>query len=183
MSNSSGNYLKALLKGARLSGKELASMIGVDPSAISKWLTGKERIPHSRVSQMLDHFEIDQDGLDLLMGRSPLSFHYRTRNHREIDKCEASPEVRERTEFIFETIVSDYMKKSHFDFLKVREQFSSINIQVEESFKMAAKIVRDFFTIVEDHFARPDHGAIAIHCKAGLGRTGTLIGLWAMKHF
>ena len=45
------------------------------------------------------------------------------------------------------------------------------------------KIVRDFFTIVEDHFARPDHGAIAIHCKAGLGGTGTLIGLWAMKHF
>ena len=26
-------------------------------------------------------------------------------------------------------------------------------------------------------------GALAIRCKAGLGRTGTLIGLYAMKHF
>ena len=44
-------------------------------------------------------------------------------------------------------------------------------------------IVSDFFNIVEGHFAKPNAGAIAIHCKAGLGRTGTLIGLWAMKHF
>lgn len=44
-------------------------------------------------------------------------------------------------------------------------------------------IVDRFVKGCEEHFATPNAGAIAVHCKAGLGRTGTLIGIYAMKHF
>jgi cell division cycle 14 len=44
-------------------------------------------------------------------------------------------------------------------------------------------IVEDFLNICDRHFSQPNPGAIAIHCKAGLGRTGTLIGLYAMKYY
>ncbi|XP_056128720.1 dual specificity protein phosphatase CDC14B isoform X2 [Lampris incognitus] len=39
-------------------------------------------------------------------------------------------------------------------------------------------IVRKFLNICEN-----SEGAIAVHCKAGLGRTGTLIGCYMMKHY
>lgn len=40
------------------------------------------------------------------------------------------------------------------------------------------EIVEKFLSVVESN-----QGAIAVHCKAGLGRTGTLIALYAMKHY
>lgn len=40
------------------------------------------------------------------------------------------------------------------------------------------EIVSDFLEIVEN-----SRGATAVHCKAGLGRTGCLIGIYLMKHY
>jgi len=40
------------------------------------------------------------------------------------------------------------------------------------------EIIERFLKIVEE-----EKGAIAVHCKAGLGRTGSLIAAYAMKHY
>ena len=40
------------------------------------------------------------------------------------------------------------------------------------------QIIKEFLRIAES-----ESGGLAIHCKAGLGRTGSLIALYAMKHF
>ena len=52
------------------------------------------------------------------------------------------------------------------------------NLYFEDGTEPPPHIVMKFLEIVEQ-----SEGAVAVHCKAGLGRTGSLIGCYAMKHY
>ena len=69
-----------------------------------------------------------------------------------------------------------------------RKRFIRLGIDHQDLFFVdgstpSDELVDEFILSSDEHFSKPGSGAIAVHCKAGLGRTGTLIGCWAMKHF
>jgi len=56
--------------------------------------------------------------------------------------------------------------------------FKHVDLFFKDGSCPSQEIIARFFQATEG-----EKGGIAVHCKAGLGRTGTLIGLYAMKHF
>ena len=64
--------------------------------------------------------------------------------------------------------------KVHFE----RAGIVVVDLFFEDCTSPGLDVVAKFLDIVEGI-----HGAVAVHCKAGLGRTGTVIGLSLMKHF
>ena len=46
-----------------------------------------------------------------------------------------------------------------------------------------ASIVRRFLAVVDEQEEGRGGGVVAVHCKAGLGRTGSLLGCWLMREY
>uniref|UniRef100_A0A0G4G842 protein-tyrosine-phosphatase n=1 Tax=Chromera velia CCMP2878 TaxID=1169474 RepID=A0A0G4G842_9ALVE len=71
------------------------------------------------------------------------------------------------------------LNKKQYD----RERFTKHGIKHVDLYFLdgscpSREIILKFLDIVEN-----EPGAVAVHCKAGLGRTGSLIGAYAIKHF
>jgi cell division cycle 14 len=60
----------------------------------------------------------------------------------------------------------------------IKNQIKHMDMYFVDGSTPSEKIINEFLSVTEK-----EKNAIAIHCKAGLGRTGTLIAIYAMKHY
>ena len=63
-------------------------------------------------------------------------------------------------------------------YLKKMDGISHRDLYFMDGTTPSEDIIEHFLDLVEN-----EKGGVAVHCKAGLGRTGTLIAIYAMKHY
>lgn len=68
--------------------------------------------------------------------------------------------------------------KKYEESIFVENGIEHLDIPFEDGTVPPDKVIKKFLSTVEEW-----KGGVAVHCKAGLGRTATLIGLYWMKHY
>jgi len=71
------------------------------------------------------------------------------------------------------------LNKQHYDKAKFMQHgISHYDMYFGDGTTPSNQIVQDFLNLFES-----EQGAIAVHCKGGIGRTGTLIAICLMRHY
>lgn len=81
------------------------------------------------------------------------------------------------------TAVVRLNKKTYEAAVLTRQRFTRLGIRHYDLYFLDGSVPAEDIILRFLAIAESEPGALAVHCKAGLGRTGTLIGIYAMKHF
>lgn len=139
-------FLDSLLSAKSFSHTSLSEKLGISPQAIQGWKRSNE-IPTKRVSQIADLFALERSEIDLLLGKEPLKFEFRTKNGEELSQDRVSESVRVHAEIVFERFFGDQLAIVPYDLTELRQQIATIG----NNFFQIAQVIRKTFTIPDYH--------------------------------
>jgi cell division cycle 14 len=129
----------------------------------------------------LDEYErltrVESGGLNWIIPRKLLAFSAPAADGKPKDKALPPEQLGQIFKNLGVTTVIR-LNKEHYD----HTRFTSMGLQFIDLYFLDGSVPPDDILNQFLDIAESQRGAIAVHCKAGLGRTGTLIGCYAIKY-